>query len=93
MIPKPKNQKALVLYSVLTTNDELSSFYWVKKYMIYKWATRVGELEKEFGIMFKRHNKDLIVKTFEVPKKTSYVVYTPILSWEQYLDIYKKVNQ
>lgn len=92
-LQKPKTQKALVLYTVLTYKGELSSFVWVRDYMIYKWASRVGQLEKIYGTMFSRSTKKLIVRTFEKPKTSHYVVYKPIIGRDRLLEIYNEVNK
>ena len=90
---KPKTQKALVIYTTLTHRGELSSIVWIKQYLIFKWATRVGELEKIYGPLFSRSNKKLVIKTFDPPKIGHYVVYKPVVSEKKLLHIYAEINK
>jgi len=89
-IPNPKNQYALVLYTLINPPKEISQSYWAKEYRILKWSTRLGELEKRLGKqLVSRSNKEF---TNRFSHSSNYVVYTPILKKSEYINLYKKVN-
>lgn len=89
-IPNPKNQYALVLYTLINPPKEISQSYWASEYHILKWSTRLGELEKKLGMdLVDRHEKEFVNR---FSHSSNYTVYTPILEKSKYIELYKQVN-
>lgn len=86
----PKNQYALVLHTLMHPPGELCVGYWMNAYKIHKFSSRLGELEKKLGYSLVFRKSKEFVNRFG--HKSQYTVYTPILSTEQYLEFYTKVN-
>ena len=91
ILPKPKNQHALVLHTLIHPPRELSLSHWMNQYKSAKFSTRLGELERKLNIKL----VDRIIKPFvcRFGTKHYYTVYKPILSKEQYLEFYNQVNK
>ena len=90
-IPNPKNQYALVLHTLMENPKGITQLYWANHYNILKFATRLGELENKLAkILVKKEPQDF---TNRFGHKSQYVLYTPILSIKEYLEIYESINK
>ena len=90
-IPNPKNQYALVIHTLMETPRGITQLYWANHYNILKFATRLGELENKLAmILVKKEPQDF---TNRFGHKSQYVLYTPILTTQEYLEIYNQVNK
>ena len=86
------NQHALVLLTLMKPPKELCFRYWMKKYHSGKFCSRLGEVEKKLGVeLVNRDEKGTLI--LPSGRKKDYVIYKPILSKEQYLEYYNKVNK
>ena len=90
-IPNPKNQYALVLHTLMENPKGITQLYWANHYNILKFATRLGELENKLArILVKKEPQDFKNR---FGHKSQYVLYTPILTIQEYLEIYNQVNK
>lgn len=90
-IPNPKNQYALVLHTLMENPKGITQLYWANHYNILKFATRLGELENKLAkILVKKEPQDF---TNRFGHKSQYVLYTPILTTQEYLEIYESINK
>ncbi len=90
-IPNPTNQFALVIFTLLQPPPELSMGWFMANYKTHKLSTRISDIEK-------RYNKSIVSKsrktfTNRFGHESSYVVYTPCLTTEQYLEMYEELNK
>ena len=90
-IPNPKNQYALVLHTLMENPKGVTQLDWANQYKILKFATRLGELENKLAkILVKKEPQDF---TNRFGHKSQYVLYTPILTTQEYLEIYGSINK
>ena len=87
----PKNQHALVLHTLINPPKELCFRFWMKNYNSSKFGSRLGEVEKMIGVALVNRDEwgTLILPS---GRKKDYVIYKPILSKEQYIEFYNKIN-
>lgn len=90
-ILNPKNQYALVIHTLMENPKGVTQLDWANQYKILKFATRLGELENKLAkILVKKEPQDF---TNRFGHKSQYVLYTPILTTQEYLEIYNQVNK
>ena len=90
-IPNPKNQYALVIHTLMENPKGITQLYWANHYNILKFSTRLGDLENKLArIIVKKEQQDF---TNRFGHKSQYVLYTPILTIQEYLEIYNQVNK
>lgn len=90
-IPNPKNQYALVVHTLMENPKGITQLYWANHYNILKFATRLGGLENKISKILVK--KELQKFTNRFGHKSQYVLYTPILTTQEYLEIYNQVNK
>ena len=91
ILPKPKNQHALVLHTLIHPPRELSLSHWMNLYKSAKFSTRLGELERKLNVkLVERLNKPFVCR---FGTTHYYTVYKPILSKNEYIELYNKVNK
>ena len=90
-ITNPKNQYGLVIHTLMENPRGITQLYWANHYNILKFATRLGELENKLArILVKKEPQDFKNR---FGHKSQYVLYTPILTTQEYLEIYNQVNK
>ena len=90
-IPNPKNQYALVLHTLMENPKGITQLYWANHYNILKFATRLGELETKLSKILVKKEPQKFTNRFG--HEGQYVLYTPILTIQEYLEIYNKINK
>ena len=87
----PKNQHALVLWTLMYARKEISVGYWMDRYKSSKFSSRFGELENDFNTTLAIREPKKFVNRFG--HKSTYMTYKPILSRLQYIEFYNQINK
>lgn len=90
-IPNPKNQYALVIHTLMENPKGVTQLDWANQYKILKFATRLGELENKLATILVKKEPKKFINRFG--HDGQYVLYTPILTMQEYLEIYNQVNK
>lgn len=89
-IPYPRNQHELVLHTLIFPPKELTLGYWMEKYKTAKWSSRLGEVEERFPHLVERVPTKFVNRFGHAGR---YTVYKPLLTIEEYIDIYLKMRE
>ena len=91
VVEKPENQHELVLYTLIYPPKEISIGYWMEVYKTHKWSTRLGDVERILNMTLVDRKNVEFVNRFN--HKSSYTVYTPKLTKQEYVELYKRMKK
>ena len=90
---QPNNQKQLVIHTLIeffASEKELSMKYWMDRYMSHKFSTRLGEIEKDYGITLVERKPKAFTNRFGM--SGYYMTYKVTAALEQLHDLYIKTK-
>jgi hypothetical protein len=87
----PKNQHALVIYTLLKPPPELSMGWFMAVYKTHKFSNRLSEIEARYNKLLVSRTRKQFTNRFG--HNSSYTVYTPCQPKEVYLELYKELNK
>lgn len=90
-LPPPFNQRTKCLLTLMEhrrNKIELNNLEWIVKYRVYKFNTRLGELEKDYDTTLVKRISREFISMFGVI--SYYTVYKPCVSQKVLLGIYKQ---
>jgi hypothetical protein len=90
VVDKPNNQHELVLHTLIYPPKEISIGYWMEVYRTHKWSTRLGDVERMLNITLVDRKRVDFVNRFT--HKSDYMTYIPILTKEEYVELYNKMK-
>lgn len=90
VVDKPNNQHELVLHTLIYPPKEISIGYWMEVYRTHKWSTRLGDVERILNITLVDRKRVDFVNRFT--HKSDYMTYIPILTKEEYVELYNKIK-
>lgn len=90
VVDKPNNQHELVLHTLIYPPKEISIGYWMEVYRTHKWSTRLGDVERMLNITLVDRKRVDFVNRFT--HKSDYMTYIPILTKEEYVELYNKIK-
>ena len=90
VVDKPNNQHELVLHTLIYPPKEISIGYWMEVYRTHKWSTRLGDVERILNITLVDRKRVDFVNRFT--HKSDYMTYIPILTKEEYVELYNKMK-
>lgn len=90
VVDKPNNQHELVLHTLIYPPKEISIGYWMEVYRTHKLSTRLGDVERMLNITLVDRKRVDFVNRFT--HKSDYMTYIPILTKEEYVELYNKIK-